>query len=168
MTTIEDKIKVLEVSLVARRIKRELQDMKKQGIFDTDNNVDIINYNTNEKEFDVIIKDNTSFVYKFHIPRNYPFNAPKFFLNNKPYSHYFKFQSDMFRDKFYKYRTQHCFCCESILCCDNWGPHLNMTNIIQEVKKLYDDCRKIVDTIIVEVIKRKYLIDDVNILEWLY
>ena len=168
MSTIEDKIKVLEISIVARRIKRELQDMKKQGIFNTDNDVDIINYDSIGKDFDVIIKDNNSFVYKFHIPRNYPFNAPKFVLNNKAYSYYFKFQSDTFREKFYKYRTQHCFCCESILCCDNWGPHLNMNNIIYEVKKLYDDCRKIVDTIIVEVIKRKYLIDDVNILEWLY
>lgn len=168
MSTIEDKIKVLEISLVARRIKRELQDMKKQGIFNTDNDVDIINYDSIGKDFDVIIKDNNSFVYKFHIPRNYPFNAPKFVLNNKAYSHYFKFQSDTFREKFYKYRRHYCFCCESILCCDNWGPHLNMINIIQEVKKLYDDCRTIIDTIIVEVIKRKYLIDDVNILEWLH
>jgi ubiquitin-protein ligase len=168
MSTIEDKSKVLEISLVARRIQRELQYMKKQGIFNTDNDVDIINYDTIGKEFDVIIKDTTNFVYKFHIPRNYPFNSPKLILNSKPYSHYFKFKSDLFREKFYKYRTQDCFCCESILCCNNWGPHLNMNNIINEVKSLHTDCRKIVDTVIVEVIKRKYLIDDVNILEWLY
>ena len=31
MSTIEDKSKVLEISLVARRIQRELQYMKKQG-----------------------------------------------------------------------------------------------------------------------------------------
>lgn len=167
MNTIEEKTQLIEIPLIAKRIKRELQEMKQRGFFRNDSDVDIIKKSLNEREFHLIMKTNGR-LYTFRIPHNYPFHAPKFFLNNKPYSHYFKFKSSEFRDKFYKNQCKNCFCCQSILCCDNWGPHLNISKIIEEVNTLYNDCRKIVDTIIIDVIKRKYLIDDVNILEWLH
>lgn len=166
MKTIEEKIQLIEIPLIAKRIKRELQDMKQHSFFNNDSDVDIIKV-LNEKEFYLIIK-NEGRLYKFRIPYNYPFHAPKFFLNNKHYSHYFKFKSSEFRDKFYKNKFKNCFCCQSILCSNNWGPHLNISKIIEEVNTLYNDCRKIIDAVIIDVIKRKYLIDDVNILEWLY
>ena len=61
-----------------------------------------------------------------------------------------------------------CFCCESILCSNNWGPQFTMKDIFEEVKQFRDICKEIAHRVIIDVVKRKYLIDDINILEWLY
>ena len=167
MTTIEEKMQEITAPVIARRIKNELQNMKKNGIFCNYDDVAIIKY---DKEYYHIIlknlKDNR--LYKFIIPLNYPFESPRLELNQRPYSHYVKFKSDKFRELFIKYKGDRCFCCETILCPDNWGPQLTLNRIFDEVDLIYRECREIVDRVIVNVIKRKYSIDDANILEWLY
>ena len=167
MTTIEEKIQEITIPFICRRIKRELQDIKKAGIFCDDNNVSIIN--NCETGFDVIFKNNKdNRLYKFIVPYNYPFLPPKLELNNKPYSSYFSFRSDKFKELFYRHKGERCFCCETKLCGTNWGPPVTFIHIIEEINSFHKDCREIADIVIVDVIKRKYLIDDINILEWLY
>jgi ubiquitin-protein ligase len=167
MSTIEEKTQAINISYIARRIKRELLDMKKIGILCHDSDVTITqNY---EKKFNVVFKNNKDGrLYKFIISYNYPFSPPKLELNCKPYYSYFKFRSEKFREFFYKCKGQRCFCCETRLCDNNWGPHITLTNIIDEVCLFHKECREIADIVIINVIKRKYLIDDINILEWIY
>jgi len=167
MTSIEEKTQGITVPGIARRIRHELNNMKKNGIFCSDEDVTITKYY--ERDFYIILKNlKDNRLYKFIIPPNYPFTAPRLELNNKPYSYYVKFNSNKFRELFSKYKGDRCFCCETILCADNWGPQLTLNRIMDEVDLFHKECREIADRVIVNVIKRKYLIDDVNILEWLY
>lgn len=167
MSTIEEQLKQITIPGIARRIKRELEEMKRIQIFIDDDEIIIEKYN--KEEFYLLIKNNTDKrLYKFIIPPNYPFKAPRLEINYKPYSHYLRFQSLKFQDLFYKYKGRKCFCCDSILCADNWGPQIKLSNIMDEVDIYHKQCREIVDRVIINVIKRKYLIDDINIVEWLY
>jgi predicted peptidase len=67
-----------------------------------------------------------------------------------------------------KYTGIQCFCCETILCSDNWSPAFTMNHVINDIDKCKDARHQVIIRIIVDVIKRKYLIDDTNIIEWLY
>jgi hypothetical protein len=167
MSTIEEKSKEINIPLVAGRVKRELKDMIKLGIFCHDSDVTISKYC--DKQFHIIFKNiKDDRLYKFIIPHNYPFAPPTLELNNKPYLSYFRFRSEKFRELFYKYKGDKCFCCETKLCGDNWGTPVTLLNVIEEVSLFHKDCREIADRVIIDIIKRKYLIDDINILEWLY
>ncbi len=167
MSNIEIQSQKITVSGIARRIKRELMDMQKIGIFDDESNVAITKYD--KEYFHVIVKNiKDKRLYKFTIPPNYPFTPPKLEINYRPYSYYLRFQSEKFREIFNKYKKRTCFCCESLLCSDNWGPQIKLSNVMDEVDNYYKECKEIADRVIINVIKRKYLIDDINILEWLY
>jgi hypothetical protein len=167
MSTIEEKSQVISISPIARRIKRELQNMKKCEIFCDDSDITIAQYNN--ADFYLTIKNNKdNRLYRFTIPSNYPFTPPKLEINYKPYSYYLRFQSEKFRELINKYKNRDCFCCDSLLCSNNWAPQITLNMIMNEVDNYHKECKEIADRVIVNVIKRKYLIDDVNILEWLY
>jgi hypothetical protein len=167
MSTIEEKARIITFPLVARRIKRELDSIKMLGILKNDDDIDLTkNY---AEDFNVTIKnclDNR--LYTFIISPNYPFLAPRLEINNKPYSHYFRFRNNEFQKIFYKIKGERCFCCESLLCENNWVPQITLNKIMYEVDLFHKECREIAYRVIINVIKRKYLIDDINILEWLY
>ena len=170
MSTIEEKTKVINISPIARRIKRELEKMMNYGICKNDN-ISISRNKTYNNEFDyhiVIFNDNDKRLYEFILSSYYPFKPPKLILNYKPYFEYFRFTSNSYRDLFYKYKGQRCFCCETKTCGDNWGPSHLLVDIMNEVNQFYTECKEISHIICIKVIKRKYLIDDINIIEWLY
>jgi ubiquitin-protein ligase len=106
--------------------------------------------------------------YKFHILNSYPFRPPKLFINDKPYNSYLQFKSQLFRESIFKYKKRRCFCCETLLCGDNWSPSNRLLNVFEEIEKYKNECREVIYTVIIEKIKKKYLIDDINIIEWLY
>jgi hypothetical protein len=170
MSTIEEKIQSIDCSLISRRIKRELQEINKKKMIKSYDNISINKIvDGSNKEYHINIKsDIDKRHYKFIIPLNYPFFPPRLKLNNKPYSHYIKFHSAEFNEMYYKYKGNKCFCCESVLCSNNWSPEITIDKIMEEVESFHNECREIADIVIVNVIKRKYLIDDINILEWLY
>lgn len=106
--------------------------------------------------------------YKFIITNSYPFSAPKLELQYKPYNYYLNFYSNDFKKLFYKYKRISCFCCYSKMCYSNWSPAVTLLDIINETIDFHNQCREIADRVIVDVIKRKYLIDDIDIINWLY
>lgn len=167
MSNIENQYEKITIPGIARRIKRELMDMQKMGIFTDESEVTITKYD--KEYFNVILKNmKDKRLYKFKIPPNYPFLPPKLEINYRPYSYYLRFQSEKFRGSINKYKGRTCFCCDSLLCSNNWGPQIKLSNVMDEVDKYYKECKEIADRVIINVIKRKYLIDDINILEWLY
>ena len=91
-------------------------------------------------------------------------------LNFKPYSYlyYLNSKSQEFKTKLLKYKKIRCLCCHTILCNDNWSPAYTMKHVIDEVeifKNIFSDISKIV---MIDVIKKKYLIKDIDILQWLF
>jgi len=150
-----------------RRIKRELELLQEDRAFT--NIICVIQEDDDITTYTIsihnIVDDK---IYKFIISSDYPFRPPKLVINYRLYSDYQKFGSPFFTDAMLKYKGIKCLCCESILCSNNWAPNLGFKNIFAEVRKFKDYCREIAYRVIIEVITRKYLIDDINIVEWLY
>lgn len=156
----------MESKHILKRIKREVELLVSSNICLEDQ----FEINTDNNEYTVSIKniiDNKN--YEFKISNYHPFKPPKLFINKKLITfHHDKILSEKFRGSLIKYTGIECFCCETILCSNNWCPHFTLKDIIDDINKYCDARHQIVIRIIVDVIKRKYLIDDVNIIEWLY
>ncbi len=149
---------------LSKRIKKEISNMIDCSFC----NLDDVQINKKFDNYDIKIKNkNDNRLYIFTINSNYPFIAPKLTINNKPYSYFIEFKSTEFRNIFQKYTLKECFCCNSILCSENWTPNRTLMTIFEEVELFHNDCLKIAHIIISNVIKRKYLIYDINITQWL-
>jgi hypothetical protein len=61
-----------------------------------------------------------------------------------------------------------CLCCESLLCKNNWGPNNTISNLLDEIQHNLHIKKAVTNNIICNVIKRKYLIDDIPIMDFLY
>ena len=105
--------------------------------------------------------------FKFNVC-NYPFTMPKFTINSKPYNEYLRISSIAFGHALTKYTKKHCLCCDSKMCYANWSPKYKFTDIITEFKENEKLCQKIVRIILLNVIKRKYSVEDINLIDWLY
>ena len=159
-------------SSMRKRLIREINLLcdKKDIIFmDVDINDENNDYNTRYYPYSVkLYEPSKDRIYDILLSNNYPFAPPKLNINYKPYSHYFKFSSIEFKESLYKYKKIRCFCCKTILCGDNWSPCLTICDIINEVHNFENYCKEISHRVIIDVIKRKYLISDINLVEWLY
>ena len=168
----EQQLSIINLTLIRKRIKREIDMLIKENICIEDD-LDIkekleTNY-SNIKDYVVKfknLKDNK--YYKFIITSHYPFKPPKLYINDKSISFYHQNTNLEFMKNLKKYTGIQCFCCETILCSNNWGPQFTIKNILDDINKYRDARREVIVRIIVDVIKRKYLIDDTNIIEWLY
>lgn len=106
--------------------------------------------------------------YRFFISNSYPFIPPKIELQYKSYWNYLKIYSYDFKELLYKYKGITCFCCYTKTCINNWSPLVTIVDIINESIENYNICLEISHRVIINVIKRKYLIDDIDIITWLY
>ena len=168
----EQQLLIINTDSVRRRIKREIELLIKEKICIEDD-VGIKDksdaFHSNIKDYEVEFKNlNDNKYYKFIISNNYPFKPPKLHINNKPISYYHRVENFEFKKKIKKYTGIECFCCETILCANNWSPNLTFNKVMKEFDHYRDINRQIVVRLIVDIIKRKYLIDDINIIEWLY
>jgi hypothetical protein len=154
----EFNFNINDVQLIKKRINKEFSNMKlkEDEYFINNNEVNI--YFTNE------LKEDLLFTWK--LSRYYPFRAPEFIINGKPYTYYTRFYSYEFELEFYKKKGNKCFCCDTLL--KRWAPNILLHDLIKEYNNMRTECREIFDNIIVNIIKRKYLIDNINIMEWLY
>ena len=162
----EQQLLIITIGGVRKRIKREIEKLIRENICIGDD-IKIDKHNN----FDYFIEfknllDNK--YYKFIVCNNYPFKPPKIFINNKSISFYHQIKNLEFNRSLKKYTGIECFCCETILCSNNWGPVFTFTSVLDDINRYKDARRQIIVRIIVDVIKRKYLIDDTNIIEWLY
>lgn len=154
------------LGIIKKRIKYEIGSLVKQNICD-ENNIKIGKYN--DVAYFVEFKnssDNNN--YKFIISDCYPFVPPKVFINKKHILHYYKITNIYFNTLLKKYTGMDCFCCQTILCYDNWNPTCSFIRILDEFNEYMDMRRQIIIRIFVDVIKNKYLTYDINIIEWLY
>ena len=158
----------MKYSSVKRRLKRELELMNTQFLYsniiveaDTESSVKVSVY---EISADAKIQK-----YGFIVTSNYPFNPPKIFYQNRPYTDFLKTSYDTnFRKLFKKIVGQECFCCHSINCSDNWSPAITLSRIIDEVKYIKQKKRDIINKLLADKIKFRYLIDDINLDVWLF
>jgi len=173
MENIKEQIEIITSNPLKRRIKREFEELLLNEIIYPETIT--VNFNENSqynKSIYVIsfIKVDDNKYYEFYISFDYPFTPPKLNINFKTYSYlyYLNIKSLEFKEKLLKYKKFRCFCCETKLCKNNWSPAHTMQIILDEVKLYISICEEISKRVIIDVIKRKYLIEDINIIEWLY
>jgi len=163
---------------VKRRISHELVNLKKnkayihveyvecKNIYKNSNSN--ISNNINFHFIITIMLESDTNIYKFEIPSDYPFRGPKkITINYKPYINYLKIQSNKTMKELQLYKGIGCLCCNSISYASKWNLSTNIVSCIDEFKLFMQYRRDIVNKIIVEKIKNKYLLNDINLLEWL-
>jgi ubiquitin-protein ligase len=151
---------------VRKRIKKEIDAM--YSLFneiivsvDSSSNLKVIvvEYNNNKKQ-----------KYHFIIDNNYPFVPPKIFFQNRPYIDFLKVNhssKELFH-LFKKITGKECLCCHSFNCRDRWSPAITIKIIINEICWFKQEKRKVLNKLLADKIKNKYLIDDINLDEWLF
>jgi len=156
----------METSRALKRIKREVEQLISSNVC-IEEQVEIKNIDNGE--CNVIIKNLfDKKTCEFKMSSNHPFKPPKLLIDNRLISFHHKIDSDKFRTSLTKHTGIQCFCCETILCGNNWSPQFTLKDIIHDIYKYRDARREVVVRTIVDVIKRKHLVDDINIIEWLY
>jgi ubiquitin-protein ligase len=172
MEILNEKLNVISNKNIRRRIERELLQLLEFNIIDPfnvyisfDNNRQT-NYNKNYYTISFYsMKDNNLYVFELDI--DYPFRPPKFYINYNPYLYYLYIRSPEFSQNLFKYYRIRCMCCETKLCYDNWSPIYTMKYILDEAQQFKKMNKTLISCIFINIIKRKYLIDNINIIEWL-
>lgn len=156
---------------IAGRVRRELKQIMELNLCDRDSisfTCEIDNL-SNEHLYKLKLRNIMDRRwYEFILSPHYPFRPPKLRVNECDYGSYLKMSSIEFGNALERYTGHKCLCCSSMLCHSNWAPIMLLKQVFTEVKFYHNLCRKVAIHVIVGVIKRKYLIDDINLLEWLY
>jgi hypothetical protein len=108
-------------------------------------------------------------LFQFYITKDYPFKPPfKFKINYKDYIDYLKIDSQKTLYELKSFYNINCLCCNNIYCNDTkWSPTMKMQDFINEFKKIKIYRYEIIIRILCKKIVEKYLISDINLLEWL-
>ena len=156
---------LIKSNCIRKRLEKELKN-----IYTLFGNVKVV---LNEEELLKIsiceIKENKLYKYDFVIVNNYPFISPKIYYQNRPYQEFVKTQySKTLIDIMKKVTGNMCFCCSSYVCHCNWSPHVTIVTIIEEINSIRNSKRNIINKICADKIKKKYLVDDINLDGWLF
>ena len=108
-------------------------------------------------------EENYGFIFK----NTYPFQPPKIYYNCESYLDLLRITNNDERKILRKYKNKDCLCCDSYDCFDNWSPSINLTIIIDEIKSIVKFKKAIVHILLADKIKKKYLIDDIDINSYL-
>ena len=123
--------------------------------------------NTHNRDYtQYIIFENDQIQIKMEYGSMYPFRSPnKIYINGYDYITLLKCQA---RDLKNLGLEEKCLCCCSLTCRNNWAPSYNIADLLDEIESNLSIKRAISDSIHCDVIKRKYLIDDIPLISFLY
>ena len=144
---------------ILKRLNKELEFFNSSN-YKYKYNIEIFSTFINNKDTLLLIvnnNDNTN-LFTLKIPEHYPFKPYQFYVNDILSNfNYFKYiqniQTSLNNNnsnilhifyniysqkpsKFLKLTKNDCFCCNSILCSNNWSPYLNITNVINEIEEI--------------------------------
>lgn len=120
----------------------------------------------NSGKVELIVTENEE-KYGFVFNSSYPFKPPQIYYNGKSYLDLLRITNNDERNIVRKYKKKDCLCCDSYDCFDNWSPSINLISIIDEIKSIVQFKKTIVKILLVDKIKDKYLIDDIDINSYL-
>lgn len=105
--------------------------------------------------------------YSFVFNNGYPFTHPQIYYNDACYLKLLRINSLEEKKIVMKYRKKDCLCCDSYYCSNNWSPALNLNIIVDEIKNIVQFKKTMVEILLADKIKEKYLIDDIDINSYL-
>ena len=163
-----------------RRLYNEIKilnktDDKETGIISSEIKV----YNLNEDVRSVYITAllmpmlhyNINVVFQF--VNEYPFIQPTVVLQLKDtgetiyYKKMLHSESKMINDILFNQFKIRCLCCESVTCGEHWSPIRHFDFILNEINEFLQIKSRIIEKLHALKVKQRYLIDDINIQEWL-
>lgn len=106
--------------------------------------------------------------YLFDVSTDYPFTIPKLLINGLNHNDFFNLKSTRFRSLIKYVANIDCLCCNSYLCYNNWAPGVKFENIIDQIENYKNIKYLICLKIMLDQIKEKYLIQDINLDSWLF
>jgi hypothetical protein len=124
---------------ISRRIKNESKMWETRinenyHLFEDENKIEVCIFNIGYVSHLFLI---------FEISFEYPFKPPKIYLNGKNFKRYLP-SGKLFREDLKKILDKsNCLCCSSITC--NWGPTLNIINIVDEIRNFLNIKLKLVE-----------------------
>lgn len=146
--------------LLGRRIKRECQEIRDK--------YDDIFVECNENSEIIVGLRRSRNLYIFYIDKNYPFTAPRVKINGKNQNSFFRLPSNRFTTILRYITGSDCFCCNSFLCKNNWGPALTLDKVINQFEEYKKIKLNIQLKILADSIKEKYLNRDIDLDTWLF
>ena len=154
------KIDKILSKTISKRLKKELQNLHNLyheidvELIPNSENLYIIVYDFNEGK---------KVCFKFLISVNYPFVCPTVFFNNFAYKRLLICVNNYETKNLKDISGYDCLCCQSITCGANWSPGYMLTNIINEINIYKKIKRDILLKMFADKIKRKYLIEDIDL-----
>ena len=149
---------------IRNRIKREIEKM--YPLYN-----EIIASFTAEGELQVAVQnvDEWGFLqkYGFIIGENYPFRSPKIFYQGRKYWEFLRGRHTNLQT-LKKVTGKDCLCCSSFHCNDNWGPGNTLIHIIDEIRRIKQQKRAVINKLLADKIKARYLVTDIDLDSWLF
>lgn len=143
-----------------RRIKNECLQVR--------NNYDEITIEYTEEGIILATFKRKNNIYTFNIPSNYPFTPPRLTINGQSLSTLYDLKTNRFRHILKYINGMDCFCCNSYLCKNNWGPAITFDKIISQIETFKTIKYRIFLKLILDKIKEKYLNRDIELDSWLF
>jgi hypothetical protein len=109
----------------------------------------------------------------FQFVNEYPFIQPTVVLQLKDtgetiyYKKMLHSESKMINDILFNQFKIRCLCCESVTCGEHWSPIRHFDFILNEINEFLIIKSRIIEKLHALKVKQRYLIDDINIQEWL-
>jgi ubiquitin-protein ligase len=151
---------------VKRRIVNELVEFVKKDAY-----IDVEYKEMNNQSIILltIVLKKTDTIFQFHISRDYPFKPPmKFKINFKDYIHFLKIETRKTLNELKSFYNINCLCCNNLYCGNiNWSPTYKLQHFINEFMKIKKYRYDIVVKVLCKKIVEKYLILDINLIQWL-
>jgi hypothetical protein len=146
-----------------KRVNNEIKNNK---------NINVILLDINEEKQEIVLDfkiDTSNRKYSIIFDSTYPFKPPQKFLSNDVnYFTIMKLPTDRFYNIYKKITGKKCFCCFSVMCANNWNPCYSIQRIINESNNNCKIKKIIIEKIMADAIKEKYLINDINLDQWIY
>lgn len=149
-----------------KRIVNELVDFMKEGAYINAEYKKIMNQSI---IIITIVHKNIDTIFQFHISRDYPFKPPiKFIINYREYIHFLKIETRKTMNELKSFYNINCLCCNNLYCNENnWSPTYKLQHFMNEFNKIKEYRYGIIIRILCKKIVEKYLILDINLIQWL-
>ena len=161
---VEEVFELINSKTIAKRLKRELNNC----IAD----YDILQVDYSFKcELKIYLQKKEDLfytIYCFTFPDCYPFRPPIITINDVTYFNSLRLKSERF-NVILKFITGiDCLCCNSFLCKEHWSPAFTIKKILLEIDDFKKIKRNIIWKLLLDKIKEKYLIMDIDLESWLF
>ena len=118
----------------------------------------LINHDDSDMIFYMYLSEDKYVTIKINYPRDYPFKAPKVFINNHDYISLLRIEEKWKLDFL---GPDKCLCCSSMTCANNWCAARTTFQLLDEIKNNLTFKIRLNEIAHVRKIRDKYLIDDI-------